>query len=195
MVTFFYFDVSINRDRAMAAEHELTEQRNERFLKLLEPIHSDCQRWAYNLAQDKTIAEDVFSQSILTGLEHIHQLKNEDAFKTWMFRIIRNTHLLWLRSNKRQADPVDPDVLSGISHGGESHSQQADRESMVQQALEKLSPEQRQGLVLFHLEQLSIKDIAQVMGKKQSAVRVLLHRARQRFELVLKDIEGLESVV
>ena len=179
----------------MAAEHELTEQRNARFLKLLEPVHSDCQRWAYNLAQDRTIAEDVFSQSILTGLEHIHQLKNEDAFKTWMFRIIRNTHLLWLRSNKRQADPVDPDVLSGFSPAGESHPQRVDREDVVGRALEQLSPEQRQGLVLFHLEQLSIKEMAQVMGKKQSAVRVLLHRARQRFEGILKDIDGLGSVL
>ena len=141
------------------------------------------------------VPRDVFSQAILTGLEHIHQLKNEDAFKTWMFRVIRNTHLLWLRSNKRQANPVDPDVLSGMPHSSESHSHQSDREGLVQQSLEKLSPEQRQGLVLFHLEQLSIKDIAQVMGKKESAVRVLLHRARQRFEGILKDVEGLESVI
>lgn len=195
MVTFWYFDVSIIRERAMTAEHELTEQRNTRFLKLLEPVHKDCQRWAYNLAQDKTIAEDVFSQAVLTGLEHIHQLKNDDAFKTWMFRVIRNTHLLWLRSNKRQASPVDPDVLAGMPYSAESHSHKTDREGLVQQSLEKLSPEQRQGLVLFHLEQLSIKDIAQVMGKKESAVRVLLHRARQRFEKVLKDVEGLETVI
>jgi RNA polymerase sigma-70 factor (ECF subfamily) len=52
--------------------------------------------------------------------------------------------------------------------------------------LEQLSPEQREALVLFEVHGLSIREVSEVLGKKEGAVRVLLHRARERLEELLR---------
>ena len=99
----------------MASQQELTHERNRRFLALLKPVYRDCQRWAFSLTQNIDDAEDVLAQSVMTALEHIHQLKTEAAFKTWMFRIIVNTHRLMLRQLKRTPEPMEQEKLERMA--------------------------------------------------------------------------------
>jgi RNA polymerase sigma-70 factor (ECF subfamily) len=175
----------------MRLQPELTSERNARFLALLKPVYADCQRWAYSLTQDVVDAEDVLGQSVLTGLSKIHQLKKDGAFKTWMFRIIANTHRLWLRSRKRQPQVMDPESLPQRGPRDDNWAERLDRADTVRRLLGRLSSEQRQALVLFELDGMSIREVSSVMGKKETAVRVLLHRARQR----LSDLLKLEGIV
>jgi len=174
----------------MASGDELTRRRNERFLGLYRPVKADCERWAYSLTRDYVVAEDILQQSIMVGLENLHQLKNEGAFKTWMFRIIRRNHLLRIRADKRQATPVDPEGLGSIRQEGEDLDKADQRRKVVTIILNRLSPEQSQALVLFEMEDLSIREVAQVMEKPEGAVRVLLHRARIRFAEIFDGLEG-----
>lgn len=173
----------------MASQQELTDDRNARFLELLEPIYRDCERWAYSRTQNRSDAEDVLSQSILTALESFHQLKNEAAFKTWIFRIISNTHRLQIRQSKRSPDPVDPEILSSAPSQTEEWTLQQERSRVVRQVLSRLSEEQRNGLMLFEMFNFSIKEVAEILGKKEGAVRVLLHRARDRMAAMLDEME------
>ena len=174
----------------MASRQELTNERNARFLALLKPIYSDCERWAYSLAQDTADAEDVLAQSILSGLQAFHQLKNEGAFKTWMFRIIRNAHRLLLRSRQHQPEALDPEQLRWLSPKEEKLEERSFRETAIKRALAQLSPDQRQALVLFEMEGFSIREISKVLGKNEGAIRVLLHRSRERLKPLLSQ-EGI----
>jgi RNA polymerase sigma-70 factor, ECF subfamily len=164
-----------------------TDERNRRFMELLEPVYNDCQRWAYSLAQDYTDAQDILAQSVMNGLSYIHQLKNDGAFKTWMFRIIHNTYKHWLRTAKRLPEAVNPEELSFRSPRADEWTENVERAETVQRLLLELAPEQREALVLFELQELSIKEIAVVLCKQETAVRVMLHRARARLR------ERLES--
>jgi RNA polymerase sigma-70 factor (ECF subfamily) len=174
----------------MSLQQELTDERNRRFLALLKPIDADCQRWAFNLAGNVQDAEDVYAQSILTGLEHIHQLKNDAAFKTWMFRVILNTHRQRIRQQKRVPEPMEQGALERAGPRDDEWEERSERSAVVRRALQKLSPDQRQALVLFEREELSIRGVSEVMGKKEGAVRVLLTRARTRMVELLKK-EGI----
>ncbi len=177
----------------MASQQELTHERNERFLALLRPVYTDCQRWAYSLTQNAEEAEDLFQQSVLIGLEHVHQLKNEAAFKTWMFRIISNAHRLMIRQRKRQPEPMEQEKLDRAAPQGGEWVEQQELRVTVRRLLARLSPEQRQALLLFEMHGMSIREVSEVMGKKETAVRVLLHRARQRMAGLLRK-EGIETL-
>ncbi|MEZ5339422.1 MAG: RNA polymerase sigma factor [bacterium] len=161
-------------------------------MKLLEPVNTDCQRWAYTLTRDKVFAEDVYAQAILTGLVNIHQLREDGAFKSWMFRIIANTFRQSLRRDSRQPEAMPPEDLGNRSPRDEEWTEREARSRVLRVAIEKLSPDQREALLLFEVHGLSIREISQVMGKSESAVRVLLHRARQRLAELLKR-DGIEE--
>jgi RNA polymerase sigma-70 factor, ECF subfamily len=171
----------------MAVPHDLTEERNQRFLGLLQPVYGDCQRWAYNLAQNTTDAEDILAQSVLTGLKYIHQLKNDGAFKVWMFKIIANNYRLMLRSAKHIPEPIDPDNLRMEASHEELFAERTEMVRVLKQLLDQLAPEQHQALVLFEVHGLSIREVAQIMGKREPAVRVTLHRAKQRMAKLLEE--------
>ena len=171
----------------MAVVHELTEERNERFLSLYRTVQADCQRWAYSLAQNATDAEDILAQSVLTALRYIHQLKNDGAFKVWMFKIIANTYRLSLRANKRVPESIDPDLLHQHASGEEAWTERAELVRVLRQLLGRLAPEQRQALVLYEVHGLSIREVAGIMGKREPAVRVTLHRAKQRMAKLLEQ--------
>lgn len=171
----------------MASQQELTDARNARFLALLEPVHGDCERWALSLTQNQADAADVLSEAVVTGLQSIHQLKNDGAFKFWMFRIIMNCFRMQLRSRKREPDAVDPELMPALSPREDHWVERDEQAKIVQQALHQLSPEQRQAVWLFEVHGLSIREISQVLGKQEGAVRVLLHRSRDRLAGLLRQ--------
>jgi len=177
----------------MTSQQELTDARNARFMNLLQPVYGDCQRWAYTLTGNQVDAEDVLEDGILTALKSFHQLKNEDAFKTWMFRILRTSAL----QRHRRASPaelLEPVELDRQAPGRESGIAQRETAELVHGCLAKLAPEQRMALELFELHELSIREVAQVMGKAETAVRVQLHRARIRMAEMLREA-GLDPGV
>ena len=171
----------------MTSQQELTEERNSRFMALLEPVYRDCQRWAYTLTGNGVDAEDVLEEGILTALRSIHQLKNDEAFKTWMFQILRTTWQMEIRRRKRPVDSYEPEELNRAAPGTGDRTGQSETADLVRGALNRLAPEQRMALELFELHELSIREVAQVMGKAETAVRVQLHRARARMAEMLRE--------
>jgi len=170
----------------MASQHELTDARNARFLALLEPVYADCERWALSLTRNEPDAADVLSEAVMTALQGIHLLKKDGAFKFWMFRIIMNAYRMQLRSRKREPDAVDPELMPALGPRDDHWVERGEQAKTVRLTLEQLSPEQREALVLFEVHGLSIREVSEVLGKKEGAVRVLLHRARERLEELLR---------
>jgi RNA polymerase sigma-70 factor, ECF subfamily len=176
----------------MERGNELTDQRNNRFEALLEPVYPDLQRWALSLARNMADADELLAQSLLQGLTSIHQLKNDGAFKAWMFRIVITTWRMQLRSRKKPVDTVAPEDLTHLPGVEAQFAGRSERATIVRAALAKLSPEQREALVLFELEGMSTREIAGILGKQETALRVLLHRARARLAALLKEA-GIEE--
>jgi RNA polymerase sigma-70 factor (ECF subfamily) len=115
-------------------------------------------------------------------LKAFPRLREADKFKRWMFKIIRTTFHLSLRSGKRVMEPMAPeDLASRPDSSSSGFAEVTDRGRTVQRLLAELSPEQRQALWLFEVDGFSSQEIGQVLGKNDGAVRVLLKRARDRF--------------
>lgn len=164
----------------MALQEELTNERNRRFTALLKPCYSDCQRWAYSLAQDIQDADEILAQSVMIGLENVHQLKKDGAFKTWMFKIMANVHRQMIRKQKRLPEYMDHEKLNWNAPRDDEWDVRSDLGDIIRRALGELSPDQRKALVLFESQGLSIREVSGVLGKKETAVRVMLHRAKKR---------------
>jgi len=174
----------------MASREDLTAERNQRFMELLKPLYSDCQRWAYSLTQNPVDADELLAQGVMVGLENIHQLKKDGAFKTWMFKIIANVHRQMIRKAKRHPEFMEHDKLDWNAPRDDDWDKRSDLVDIVQRALGQLSPTQRQALVLFESQGLSIREISTVLGKQETAVRVMLHRAKKRMAEILRE-EGI----
>jgi RNA polymerase sigma-70 factor (ECF subfamily) len=137
-------------------------------------------------------AEDLTGQTFLRAWEAVDRYEDRGVpFVCWLLRIAHNLAVSHLRSQRRgnqlRERLVDDDSLRNPEKAAE---QQADGEQ-VRQAILRLGRYQRQVIILRFVEDLSHREVAEIVGKSKTAVRVIQHRALRRLrELVRKGSAG-----
>jgi len=132
-------------------------------------------------------AEDLLQETLLSAYRCITDFRGECSFRTWISRIAVNAARTFVRKKKPvNADPADDpaadpfDAMPSMAKDPvEELTMKEDRE-MVEDALRKLPPEEREVLVMREVDGLSYDDIAASLQVTQAAVRSRLHRARNR---------------
>jgi RNA polymerase sigma-70 factor (ECF subfamily) len=150
----------------------------------------------YSLAlyetRDPHTAEDVTEAVFLRALSGLNGFREQgegeaSTFRAWLFTIARHTI-----SNERRRDrrhPAEPIELALDLRATDDTAATAETRLEAERALAavmELPPERRQAIILRFVDELSAREIGEIMGKSEGAVRVLIHRAlasvRQRLE-------------
>jgi len=135
-------------------------------------------------------AEDLVQDTFVRAFENIHRYRRTWRFSTWLFTIA--ARLATSHYRKTQTARGVPKIGSNAACPSTILSQREQRQSLWSQAME-LSESQYQALWLKYAEDMSIKDIARVMGKSQISVKVLLYRARTGLAQRIQDKKAKED--
>jgi RNA polymerase sigma-70 factor, ECF subfamily len=159
------------------------------YRRYLDRVYGYC----FYLLGDHHDAEDVTERTFVAALAAIDGFRDEGAtFRAWLFRIAHNQLVNALRSRHRQraasldvvSEPrtvADPAGLLGL----------AEEARGLRRALDHLSDDRRQVVVLRFVDGLSAREIGAVIGRSEGAVRVLQHRAlRQLAEMLAAGGDG-----
>jgi RNA polymerase sigma factor (sigma-70 family) len=142
---------------------------------------------ANSICKQKELAEEVVQNSFIHAFKYLHSFRFESSFKTWLLRIVFNEALRIQKAEKKyqwqefETDEFGEDKIS-ISY----HNQFLHKETKEQVAKTILQLNEKESLVLtlFYIEELSIKETAEILGFSEGNVKVLLHRARKNFKLI-----------
>lgn len=132
---------------------------------------------AYAILENEADAEDAVCSAILSGYEHLTQLKNPNKFKSWMVTITKNEALKLRR--KRVELPGDENVERLLPPVQDSHNELWD-------IVQTLKEEYRIVVVLFYYNNLSLRDISAVLDIPVGTVKSRLNRGRE----LLKEALG-----
>lgn len=155
---------------------------------------------AYNLARwltrDETDAEDVVQEAYLRAFKHFGSFQGGDG-RPWLLTIVRNTCYTWLQRNRASELQIafDEEIYDPGERSLSPETlllREADGE-LLREALEKLSSEFREIIVLRELEEFSYKQIADVADIPLGTVMSRLARARKRLEEILKGQGNKET--
>lgn len=165
-------------DQAIAGDREAFGELYERYV-------SRVHRYLLYLAQDVDAAQDLTEQTFLRALAAIHRYERRGVpFVAWLLRIAHNLYLNG-RSAQRNSSPIC-DNQDGRRESPELLCEARARAEEVMQAVQALSRDQREVIILRFIEGLSYADTARILGKSVGAVRVAQYRAlcalRQRLE-------------
>lgn len=138
-------------------------------------------RVVYSVLRSPAEAEDVVQDVFVRVLEHRRKLGAVREMRVWLVRIAWNLALdRRRRIRPEQMDAGFAEALAGRNVGADQAVEEAERMRAVLGAMDGLPREEREVLVLSAVEELRPAEMAEVLGRSESAVRALLFRARAR---------------
>jgi RNA polymerase sigma-70 factor (ECF subfamily) len=141
-------------------------------------------------------AWDLLQEAFLRAYEKLERFHGESSFYTWVYRIAINLALSDRRKHRHAArasaplsgDPPDP-------HGDEDPAaplERAERDALVQRALDSLAPDHRTVVVMKEFDGLRYDEIGAMLGVPIGTVRSRLHRARSELRDRLRGLIEIE---
>jgi RNA polymerase sigma-70 factor (TIGR02952 family) len=147
-------------------------------------------RYVHHRLGDRSTAEDVTSETFVRALRRIDSLSFQGRdVGAWLITIARNIVFDHVKSSRYRlevttADMRDADILTDGPE--DAVVRQLTNEKLVE-CIRKLGPEQQECLALRFLHGLSVAETAEVMGKRDGAIKALQHRAVRRLAALLPD--------
>ena len=136
-------------------------------------------RIAYRYVKNPIDTDDVFSEVFLAYFKKERTFESEEHRKAWLIRVTINCakDLLEQRSQLQQIheETVPDQAIPDTDTYMDLHA-----------AIEQLRPEYREVIKLYYLDDLPVKQIAQVLGKNENTVKTQLSRAREMLKTMLE---------
>jgi len=167
----------------------------QRFERIVLPHLDDAYTLARYLLRDEHDAQDVVQEASLRALRYFDGYSGGDA-RAWLLAIVRNCSLSW-RKRRRVDDHTVPfedvaAVPTSEADAPDALAMQASEQARVMQAIASLPEEFREVIVLREVQDLSYREIGDVVGVPIGTVMSRLARARKRLAALL-DIDAREA--
>ncbi len=157
-------------------------ERSQRITDLMTSYGTDIKRYCILQLRDANQAEDAAQDVFLKAWRALHTFRNDSSEKTWLLRIAANTcrdyqRTGWFRFMDRSVTPED--VERGISFTFPDDS--------LSQAIVSLPSILRQVVSLRYFEELSIKEMSQVLNTSEATVKRRVRKANELLKQRLKE--------
>lgn len=158
------------------------------FRELIEAYGQLVLRTCMGILHDRQDADDVTQEVFIEVFRSIDRFRSDAKISTWLYRIALNKSLNYLRDNRQHKNSLlirDAVVVSSVPVSGESPLetlQEKERKKILEQALDSLPERQKTAFVLSKYEDLSYKQIGEVMKLSVSSVESLIFRAKKNLQ-------------
>ena len=153
---------------------------------------------ALGFLQNQSDAEDISQEVFIQVYRSIHQFKEESILSTWIYRITTTKSLDLLRSRKRKKRFGFITSLFGednkpvyepqdFNHPGVLQENKEDA-SQLFKLVNELPENQRKAFILNKVEELSYKEIAEILQTSEAAIDSLLQRAKQNLRKKINEL-------
>lgn len=134
-------------------------------------------------------AEELTQDTFMKAFEHLSSFNGKSSFSTWIYRIAYNTALSFLRKKNVEQTVIDDNQWNRISDTQIDDALNNESEEQIeklQQALTKLTAEERALVTLFYEEEHSIQELAQILNLNEGNIKVKLHRLRKKLYVLMQ---------
>ena len=136
-------------------------------------------RIAYRYVKNSIDTDDVFSEVFLAYFKKERTFESEEHRKAWLIRVTINC-AKDLLAQRAQLQQLHEETLSDPT------ARDADTYMDLYKAIEGLRPEYREVIKLYYLDDLSVKEIAQILNKNENTIKTQLFRARDTLKSALE---------
>lgn len=177
-------------DEQLAARVQAGEK--DAFGEIVDRYEEKLLRYGRKFLSRQEDIEDIVQDAFVSAYQNMQSFDTAQRLSPWLYRIAHNAFVNALRRTSRAPIAVDWDAL--VSHPAyddpaEGERDQRDMRALLDRGLERLAPKYREVLALYYFEELSYKDIAEVLRVPQGTVGIRLMRAKEALRAALEKDE------
>jgi RNA polymerase sigma-70 factor (ECF subfamily) len=155
----------------------------------------------YNMVHNEQDAWDLAQESFLKAWKSIKRFRGKSSFYTWIYRIVMNVTIDWLRKKQikgagaefddsiqlKQIDPASKTVPKAdpLPH---ARMERAEIRARIDEAIRQLSPDHRAVILMKEVEEMQYHEIAETLGCSIGTVMSRLFYARKKLQNSLRDV-------
>ena len=170
------------------------------FNELITRYRQRCFAMIYHMVRNEEDAWDLAQDGFVKAWKSIASFRGQSSFYTWLYRVMMNVSLDWLRKKQVQSGTefddsiglrnIAPGAVTAPKPAMQPIERLADAEirGRIDAAIEKLSPEHRAVIVLREIEDMEYQAIADALGCSMGTVMSRLFYARRKLQTLLKDV-------
>lgn len=163
----------------------MSENPHEEFLALYKPIHEQLARFCGSHAYGIMETQDLLQETILQTMQQFTRIKNKDRLLYYMIAVASNLVKNTLR-RKKFSGKMDDKKLHGLESTVSDPSLLLDIQHLYE-ALNKLPMKMKEAIILFEINGLSMKEIAEIQQVKEGAVKTMVSRGRDKLRVMLSE--------
>jgi RNA polymerase sigma-70 factor, ECF subfamily len=153
----------------------------------------------YNMVRNEQDAWDLSQDGFLKAWKSIGQFRGQSAFYTWLYRIVMNLTIDWVRKKHLIADAEFDDTIGQSIEAGSTttpksaplphkNMERGEIRQRIDAAIEKLTPEHRAVILMKELDGMQYQEIADTLGCSLGTVMSRLFYARKKLQGLLRDV-------
>lgn len=174
-------DISDEQILSWLQDKQLAEQGFRALLgKYQERLYWHVRR----LVVDHEDANDVIQESLVKVFRKINTFRGRSSLYTWLYRIVTNEALSFLRKQKRKATQSidDEELLLANQLRADAYFDGDEAQVQLQAAIHRLPEKQRIVFNLRYFDNLSYQDISDILGTSTGALKASYHHAVKKIE-------------
>jgi RNA polymerase sigma-70 factor, ECF subfamily len=169
------------------------QNKSDEFLKVYDQFADDIFRHCYFRTSDRELARDLMQETFLRAWKRMADNQEIKHMRGFLYRIAHN--LLVDQYRKKKFAPVSLDTLqeqgfTPASKEQEKINQFIDVQDVIA-FLDKIDSKYRDVIIMRYVDELSPKEIAEILGETENTISVRIHRALKQIRITLKDHEKL----
>lgn len=161
-------------DELLAIRCQLGER--EAFDELIDRYADRLRGYVRRVAASNAEADDLVQDTWLRVIRGLPGLRNPARFRSWLFGIAHRVLVDRLRTRYAEPSTADVEPLADATNLLEEEIQR----DQIERGLDVLAPVDREVIVLFHLEQFTLSEVAESISVPVGTVKSRLHRARRQ---------------
>jgi RNA polymerase sigma-70 factor (ECF subfamily) len=141
--------------------------------------------------RDVSTSEDLVQEVFLRMLNYRTSYTGEGEFGVWMYRIARNVRIDYYKRHKREISPspnAEETADTAISQG--EKMQKVEQLDILNDALARLDPDQREILILSRFQEMKYREIAELLGCSPEALKLRAFRAMSELRAIYFRLSG-----
>lgn len=189
-------------DKVNEREVDLIKKSQKGDIDAFEELIKDYKKIAYNIAlrvmKNKENAEDASQEALIKVYKNIKNFNQKSTFKVWLYRIVMNSCIDLQRKNKHEVTSLDSlkkgkdndykVEIEDTSKGPDAILETKLNNEILYKCIDSLADDHKQIIILRDLQELSYKEISDVLNCSEGTVKSRLSRARTKLKKNLLDI-------